>query len=157
MSEKNQSDHANIIMRPVFIYAIAILSAWAINYLVPLSWAFFEYRYNSGLVFFILGLFVFLISMGPFFKRKQNPDPLAPTAEIYQDGLYAFSRNPMYVSFNLITISLSLLLDNFWILILLLPTLIIMTYGVILHEEAYLEDKFGEEYKNYKKKVRRWL
>ena len=47
--------------------------------------------------------------------------------------------------------------DSVWVLAGLIPTLVVMHYGVILREEQYLEDKFGEEYLRYRRSVRRWL
>lgn len=44
-----------------------------------------------------------------------------------------------------------------WSLLLLLAVMLIIHYAVILPEERYLEQKFGEEYRSYKAKVRRWL
>lgn len=153
----DKTDHADVIMRPPFIYGLAIILALAIHYLTPLAWQAFEAREKTGWAILTIGIGLIIASARLFIKRKQNPNPLEPTEEIYQDGLYAISRNPIYVGFSLIMISLSLLLDNFWIIILLLPTLVIMTYGVIMREEAYLEDKFGDEYRRYKNKVRRWF
>jgi protein-S-isoprenylcysteine O-methyltransferase Ste14 len=54
-------------------------------------------------------------------------------------------------------VGLTLLFDNPWMLAFLVPVLVLMQYGVILREEAYLERKFGDEYRAYKKQVRRWL
>ena len=48
-------------------------------------------------------------------------------------------------------------LNNFWILLMIVPYILIISYGVINREEAYLESKFGEPYLDYKKRVRRWV
>jgi protein-S-isoprenylcysteine O-methyltransferase Ste14 len=44
-----------------------------------------------------------------------------------------------------------------WILILLLPLAVTIRYGVVAREEAYLERRFGNAYRDYKARVRRWL
>ncbi len=53
--------------------------------------------------------------------------------------------------------AIALALGNVWALLLLIPALLAIRYGVIAREERYLEAKFGEEYLAYKSKVRRWL
>ena len=47
--------------------------------------------------------------------------------------------------------------DSVWVLTALIPALLVMHYGVILREEQYLAEKFGEAYLQYKRSVRRWL
>jgi hypothetical protein len=54
-------------------------------------------------------------------------------------------------------LGIGLLLNNAWVLLVLIPVLVTMHYGVIIREEAYLERKFGDEYLRYKANVRRWL
>lgn len=81
---------------------------------------------------------------------------LATTA-IVTDGLFRFSRNPIYVSDLLLYVGLSLALNTWWALALTPVLVLIMNVGVIAREEAYLERKFGNEYLRYKQQVRRWL
>jgi protein-S-isoprenylcysteine O-methyltransferase Ste14 len=82
---------------------------------------------------------------------------LTPTRQVVTDGPYRWSRNPDSLSVTLSYIGLALLLDNVWMLVYLAPVLVLVHYGVILREERYLERKFGEEYCDYKSRVRRWL
>ena len=46
---------------------------------------------------------------------------------------------------------------SLWVLILALPLVIVLRYGVVAREEAYLERRFGDAYRDYKARVRRWL
>jgi protein-S-isoprenylcysteine O-methyltransferase Ste14 len=92
-----------------------------------------------------------------FQKSGQDRHPNRPTPAVITTGLYRYSRNPAYLSLVLGQVGIALLLDNVWILLTLLPALVIMHYGVIIREEAYLERRFGDEYLRYKSNVRRWL
>lgn len=158
MVEKQQdNDHAEVVVRPPFIYAIAMLVAAGLHYYDPWPMAGGEVMEYVGGVILLLGVGLIVLSVRLFIVRKQNPDPLEPTGEIYQDGLYAFSRNPMYVGFTLFVAGLALTLDNVWMLLSVFPLVIAMTYGVIRQEEAYLERCFGEDYRVYKARVRRWI
>lgn len=63
----------------------------------------------------------------------------------------------MYVALTAITLGIALLADNLWMLLLLPVVLFVLTVFVIRREEAYLEKTFGEEYRAYQKRVRRWI
>ena len=72
-------------------------------------------------------------------------------------GPYAFSRNPMYLAWNIIYLAIALLVNTWW-LIVLLPVLILYThYFVVAREEEQLERQFGEQYRQYRAKVHRYL
>jgi protein-S-isoprenylcysteine O-methyltransferase Ste14 len=74
-----------------------------------------------------------------------------------QDGLYARSRNPIYVSLTAILAGLGLAGDSLWVLGMVVPLLGLLRWGVIAREERYLTGKFGERYLGYRARVRRWL
>jgi protein-S-isoprenylcysteine O-methyltransferase Ste14 len=77
--------------------------------------------------------------------------------EIISSGPYAFSRNPMYVAWTLIYLAIALLVNAWW-LIVLLPVLILFThYFVVRQEERQLEQQFGEPYRQYRSRVRRYV
>ena len=78
-------------------------------------------------------------------------------AGILTTGPYAFSRNPMYVGWTLINLGIALVANNLWIL-LSLPVVIFYTHKfVILKEEQFLEEQFGDQYRLYKNAVRRYV
>lgn len=92
-----------------------------------------------------------------FRRTGQSPKPWKPTPEIVVRGPYRFTRNPMYLQMVLGCLGFAVLLWNLWILILTPLCAWILQRWAILPEEAYLEDKFGESYLAYKRRVRRWL
>ena len=73
------------------------------------------------------------------------------------DGVYRFTRNPIYLALALLYGALALAADSAVPLLLLPPLLAAVQAGVIAREERYLEAKFGDEYRRYKASVRRWL
>lgn len=90
--------------------------------------------------------------------RAQSPiDPYKATTALATDGLFRFSRNPIYVSDTLIYVGLSLALNAWWALALTPVSVWVMQVGVIAREEEYLERKFGDDYLRYRRQVRRWL
>lgn len=92
-----------------------------------------------------------------FRKARTNFDPRKPTTAIITTGPYRFSRNPSYVVLTLLYVGIGIAADSIWILGALIPVIVVMHYGVIVREERYLENKFGEEYLRYKRSMRRWL
>jgi len=86
-----------------------------------------------------------------------NVNPSLPTTSIVTSGPFRLSRNPLYVAVTLLYFGLILALNTWWGIIMLIPLLIIMHFGVVLREERYLEEKFGDEYRRYKARVARYL
>jgi protein-S-isoprenylcysteine O-methyltransferase Ste14 len=80
-----------------------------------------------------------------------------PTTAIVESGPYRFSRNPIYLAMFIGLVGLAFAFDNLWILIALVPFALVIRYGVVAREEAYLERKFGNRYGGYRSRVRRWL
>jgi protein-S-isoprenylcysteine O-methyltransferase Ste14 len=72
-------------------------------------------------------------------------------------GIHGWSRNPIYVGMFLIYGGIGIAVRSPWILILAPPLAIVMRYGVVAREEAYLEERFGDAHRAYKTRVRRWL
>jgi protein-S-isoprenylcysteine O-methyltransferase Ste14 len=68
-----------------------------------------------------------------------------------------FTRNPIYLSMFLGLIGLASAFDNLWLLMMPVPFALVIRHGVAAREEAYLERKFGDVYRGYRSRVRRWL
>jgi protein-S-isoprenylcysteine O-methyltransferase Ste14 len=84
-------------------------------------------------------------------------DARKPTSTIVSDGAFQYTRNPTYLSLTLLYVGLALALRSPWVLLMVVPAVALTQWGVVLREERYLESKFGEEYRRYKRNVRRWL
>ncbi len=91
-------------------------------------------------------------------RRAGTPvDPReAPTA-LVQSGPFRLTRNPAYVGLTLTYLGLTLLAGGRWALVLLPGVLVAVDRGVIQREERYLEKQFGANYREYRRRVRRWL
>jgi protein-S-isoprenylcysteine O-methyltransferase Ste14 len=96
-------------------------------------------------------------AFGLFKRSGQDPRPWTPAPELLLKGVYRFTRNPMYVSFAMLQIAVGTMLNNLWVVIGAALMLLIVHYTAVLPEEAYLDEKFGEPYRQYKKSVRRYL
>jgi protein-S-isoprenylcysteine O-methyltransferase Ste14 len=102
-----------------------------------------------------IGFIITIISLINLGKSTRLGLPEEKT-EFKTNGLYKFSRNPMYLGFNLLTISSVIFLWNIVFLLLGIYSIIIYHF-IILNEEKYLKNRFGDKYNEYKKKVRRYV
>ena len=92
------------------------------------------------------------------FKRTgQSVRPWDPTPELIFEGPYRFTRNPMYVGLTLFQIGLGLVFNNVWVSALALSALAAVHFIAVLPEERYLLGKFGDSYRAYLGRVRRYL
>jgi protein-S-isoprenylcysteine O-methyltransferase Ste14 len=92
------------------------------------------------------------------FRRASTPlDVRKPSKALITEGPYRYSRNPQYLALTFLYLGLAFLTECIWALVLLVPALAVMTYGVVRKEEAHLERQFGDEYRKYKSRVHRWL
>ncbi|MCP5381316.1 MAG: isoprenylcysteine carboxylmethyltransferase family protein [Kordiimonadaceae bacterium] len=153
----DHQDNAGIITHPPVFYIIAIILGLILDYIYPLSVGLAGNEKIAAIVLFILGTIIIILGFRIFARNKQSPSVHASVTKVYQSGIYAYSRNPIYLGVALMMLAFGLYLDKLWIIFMMIPLIIILNRLVIEKEEAYLEAKFGEEYIKYKKKVRRWI
>lgn len=153
-------DGAQVRFPPPFLPLLTVLVGVALNFLVPFNvgasfplWT----RIVAGTALIAAGFALGMGAMKRFEATGQRPEPWEPTPEIVDGGPYRFTRNPMYLGMVLFCLSIGVLLTNGWILLLSPLCAVGIYYVAIRHEEAYLEEKFGEQYLAYKHRVRRWL
>jgi len=86
-----------------------------------------------------------------------NVHPGLPALAIVASGPFAFTRNPLYLSLIALFTAIGLTLASPAFLVLVAPLFLILHFGVVLREERYLDAKFGDAYRGYKARVRRWI
>ena len=151
-------DNPGVVAHPPVIYAVALALGLGLDYLlVPAPFLSAPLQYWLAAALIAVGLGIAGLAIRRFLAAGTNvPTPL-PATVLVIDGIYRFSRNPIYLGLNLNHLGIGVAVDSLWIVGLLVPVLAIMRYGVIGREERYLEGKFGEPYRRYKATVRRWL
>ena len=111
----------------------------------------------TGLAPLVIGVGLFIWARSAFSRHKTSLMPWSPTAELVHDGPYRYSRNPIYLAFGLIYLGIGLVFNSAYVLMMLVVVLVLFDRLQIPREEQYLENKFGESFKTYKSKVRRWI
>jgi len=142
---------------PLLLVLILSISMLVLDRAFPLSRVLTSFAGYPGIGLIVLGIVVILISAGLFRLRNTTLNPFGEPAAIVQDGLYRFSRNPMYLGMLLVLIGIGLWLGNV-IALLLAPVFVaIKTRWHIVREEQLLEARFGSTYRAYRSRVRRWI
>ena len=111
-----------------------------------------------------LGLLALAASIGlvaacgaRFVKAGTPFRPTSPTTAIVEDGPYRVSRNPMYLGMAGALAGLGVLFGGLCFAAAAVLFLIVVHFGVVLPEERYLEARHGAAYRQYKRRVRRWM
>lgn len=158
MSDEKR-DNPGVVAPPPAIYFAGLVAGLIFNYFFPVTIVFLPRTVGIivGIVFVAIAGFIIVLAFRSFSAAKTNIEPWKPTTAIISSGVYRFSRNPIYLAMTVLYVGAALLLDSLWILLFAIPVLFLINFGVIAREEKYLTDKFGKEYLDYKKRVRRWL
>jgi protein-S-isoprenylcysteine O-methyltransferase Ste14 len=151
------TDRAKIVAPPPVIYVGVLGFGLLLEWLWPTQVLTWPLAVAVGSVVLICGVVGLAAAIRTLLRAQTPVDPYKGTATIVTNGLFRFSRNPIYVSDMLLYVGLSLVLNTWWPLALTPVVVWIMNIGVIAREEVYLEQKFGNDYLQYKQQVRRWL
>jgi protein-S-isoprenylcysteine O-methyltransferase Ste14 len=151
-------DHANVVVPPPVLWVFLLAAGIGLDYVVPLPFmpAGFPSAWLGGGVW-LAGFALAALAIGQFRRAGTEVQTHTSTAAIVDSGVFALSRNPIYLGAHIGTLGVAIGLDTLWILATLVPFHLIIRYGVVAREEAYLEGKFGVAYLAYKTRVRRWL
>ncbi len=142
---------------PPVMYLAALLTGIVLNSLWAMSPMSGSWRYIVGSLLPIVSALTMPAVLRRFRRAGTSFDPRKAASVLITDGPYRFSRNPSYVSLTLLYLGVGIILNNGWILLLVVPILLVMDLWVVRKEERHLETKFGEDYLRYKAAVRRWL
>jgi protein-S-isoprenylcysteine O-methyltransferase Ste14 len=151
---------AGVIARPPFLFLAGLLAGYVLDRVLPLSFAV-PGRGPSHLVvagsLILIGLGFAVAGIGNF-SRAGTPVPTnEPTRALVTTGIHGWTRNPIYLGMFLLYGGIGIAARSPWTLVLTLPLAITVRYGVVAREETYLEHRFGDAYRDYKARVRRWL
>ena len=142
---------------PLYISVYLLIASYVLG-------EFFIPKYQLLYVLNLLGiLIIILIPMAFFSSRnafnahKEKLLPQTETNKIIKTGIYAYSRNPIYVCFVLFHFGMFLTFENIMYFLCSVGLFFWLNNFVIYEEEKYLKDKFGDEFDRYCSSVKRWV
>ena len=110
-----------------------------------------------GVFFIIVAPLIFFSSRNAFYAHDENPLPQTDTLKLIKTGIYAYSRNPIYLSFIMFHFGMFLTFENVMYFLSSIGLFIWLNYKVILEEELFLENKFKDEFNRYRQSVKKWI
>jgi protein-S-isoprenylcysteine O-methyltransferase Ste14 len=142
--------------------AVGVLLAalmWLVSRAMPALSFVFLGRKSLALSFAITGAMIIIVGVASFRRAKTTINPMKPesSSSLVVSGIYKFSRNPMYLGFLLVLVGWAVFLSNALAFIFLPVFICYMNRFQIEPEEKALAGKFGQEFVDYKSRVRRWL
>ena len=154
----NESRRPRTLIPPPAPYAAALLGGWWLDrHVLPQPWDGGAVSQSLGWVWLAAGLALLGWTLWTFHRHSTTVNPYGGASALCTDGPFRFSRNPIYLGDWLILVGISLLLNTIWPLIFAPLIWVMLRFGVIRYEEAHLEAKFGDAYRGYKARVRRWI
>jgi protein-S-isoprenylcysteine O-methyltransferase Ste14 len=148
---------AGVLIFPPLLFtgtlAVGLLAHWLDPRPLLPSWP----ARIAGLLLLVGSAGLVLAAERAFKRAGTNVRPDQPSLALVSDGPFRFTRNPMYVATTGLYLAVALLLNALWPVVLAIPMLMVLHWGVVRREERYLESKFGDPYRRYRERVRRWI
>jgi protein-S-isoprenylcysteine O-methyltransferase Ste14 len=143
---------------PPAVLAVAILIGFLLNGWIPLALPIpvVAARIAGGIL--LLGGFALgLAALRALVAGGSSPLPHRPSGALVAHGVYRFSRNPIYLSMAVLIAGIAVLARSGWHVVMLALFVVVLDRTQIRREERYLERKFGEGFREYERRVRRWI
>ncbi len=155
----NLPDHAGVAFHPPLMLGILLAAGFGLRALVPLPIPLLPEGIASiGGPAIVVVAFVLAIWAARTMRAGGASIPTnEPTDAIVSAGPYGFSRNPIYLAMVMLLVGIGVWANSLWLIGMAVVDAILLSWGVISREEAYLRRKFGAEYSAYTERIRRWL
>ena len=155
MNEK--SNHPQLVFNPLLLLALTIVVTALLQWLFPMRVIPLSMARLFGITLFFGGLALGFPALLGMIRARTSPNPNHAPTTLVSDGIYRVTRNPMYLGMLISYAGLFIFTQSLWWLIFLPLLAWLMTIWVIIPEEKFLAQKFGEEYLQFKMRVRRWI
>lgn len=155
-----ETDNAGVIAPPPVIALAAMALGLALDWICPIpllrNVIGLPVRLAVGGLAVALGIGIAVIAERMFHRVGTHALPWKPALHLASSGIYAHTRNPMYLGLGLLMLGIGVALGSAGTLSMLVPGALVLHYGVVRREERYLERKFGDDYRRFKAAVPRY-
>lgn len=144
------------VIPPVYLF-ISLVLMWLLQRYLPV----YQYVHTplayAGVIPVLCGIAMAAISAGMFVKAETGLEPFEDATTLVTGGFFRFTRNPMYLGMFLMLFGVAFLMGSVMPLLPLLLFVLVIRYNFVAGEERFMEAAFGQQYLDYKAKVRRWI
>lgn len=157
---RGENDVAGVIARPPLIVLGTLIAAFALDYFFPqghMARTAGSLRYVASGIALVCAVLLLGAAANEMRKAKTNIPTWEPALALVTEGVYARTRNPIYLAFIIFLVGTGMLFNSDWLFVLLVPFVLVIHYGVIRREENYLLARFGAPYANYMRQVPRYV
>jgi len=142
---------------PPHYLLLSILSIVGIDALLRVPFVSSAIALVGGLLFLLSGIVLAASAARLFSKAKTGIVPFSESTKLVVSGAYRFTRNPMYLGMFFCLIGVTLLVNNVLGLLVLLLFFFIIRQKFVLKEEVQMQETFGDDYAQFKARIRRWI
>jgi len=150
-------DTAQVLVLPPVLVGGALLLGISINWIHPIPVLPLVPARVIGVIIFVLSGVLAHFAQTAMNRAGTNIRPDRPALALVTDGPFRFTRNPLYVAALGVYVGIALFVNGLVPILLAIPVFYLLHWGVVLREERYMESKFGEPFRAYRARVRRWL
>jgi protein-S-isoprenylcysteine O-methyltransferase Ste14 len=153
------TDHPGVYIPPPLFYVAVFLFSILLQRFLPIDNAMFTLTGAKIIGWILIAVHVAFVvpAFWRFFESKNSLIPIKPATTLQTTGIYAITRNPMYLGLLILYFGMAIFKGNWWTYILSPLVILIIQLYVIRKEEQYLRRAFHKEFENYCKNVRRWI
>lgn len=145
---------------PPLIYIGAVAAAIILNWVYPLPWLrgmSAEFLFGVGLVVIVGALIIEIAAIRAMLRANTTIKPDRGADHLVTGGPFSFTRNPLYLGNTVIMFGLGLISGILWFFVLGILAAFLTQKLAVEREEKHLEAKFGKKFRDYAKRVRRWI
>ncbi len=160
MDEAGRSMHVGNVPWPPILYLGAIALGFALGWWIPLPWfanMAADILFPVGLLVVVGGFFLIFAAIRTMRRVSTNIQPTRGADHLVTSGPFAITRNPIYLGNTAVVLGLAPMFSNAWFVVSAIAAAIATQVLQIRREESHLEVRFGKRWRDYRKKVRRWI
>lgn len=141
----------------IFLYALLLIPSPQLFTPEKFGSEHWQLAFYIGLVITTAGIIIRGLTIGLTFIERGGKDLKIHAEALITRGLFVHCRNPLYVGNNLMLLGLGILSNSLLYVVIVVPVFLFIYQAIVLAEENFLKQKFGQEYLDYCTNVNRWI
>lgn len=158
-TQPHSAERANTFPWPPVLFGLAIVGGYVADKLFPVAWPGLDDRpaHIAGIGFGLLGVALITSAIVTLRRGGTTVMPDGVSKVLMTSGPYTWLRNPIYLGEVFILLFVAEISKNVWFVPVALLFAVLVTWLQIGPEERHLENQFGDRYRAYKDRTRRWI